>query len=79
MSKIRSVKVEFVTDRTAETILFPTGAYYDKEIDMFIVDDVDTGVRKMFPREIIQSFQTVTESDDDEAIETAEEDVSDEV
>lgn len=79
MSKIRSVKVEFVTDRVAETILFPTGAYYDKEIDMFIVDDMDTGVRKMFPREIIQSFQTVTESDDDEAIETAEEDVSDEV
>lgn len=79
MSKIRSVKVEFVTDRTAETILFPTGAYYDKEIDMFIVDDVDTGIRKMFPREIIQSFQTVTESDDDKVIETAEEDVSDEV
>ena len=70
MSKIRSVKVEFVTDRAAETILFPTGAYYDKEIDMFIVDDVDTGVRKMFPREIIQSFQTVSEP---------EEDVSDEV
>lgn len=70
MSKIRSVKVDFVTDRAAETILFPTGAYYDKEIDMFIVDDVDTGVRKMFPREIIQSFQTESEP---------EEDVSDEV
>lgn len=79
MSKIRSVKVEFVTDRTAETILFPTGAYYNKEIDMFIVDDVDTGIRKMFPREIIQSFQTESEPDDDDAIETAEEDVSDEV
>lgn len=79
MSKIRSVKVEFVTDRTAETILFPTGAYYDKEIDMFIVDDVDTGIRKMFPREIIQSFQTESEPDDDGVIETAEEDVSDEV
>lgn len=70
MSKIRSVKVEFVTDRAAETILFPTGAYYDKEIDMFIVDDMATGIRKMFPREIIQSFQTESEP---------EEDVSDEV
>lgn len=70
MSKIRSVRVEFVTDRAAETILFPTGAYYDKEIDMFIVDDVNTGIRKMFPREIIQSFQTESEP---------EEDVSDEV
>ena len=67
---IRSVRVEFVTDRAAETILFPTGAYYDKEIDMFIVDDVNTGIRKMFPREIIQSFQTESEP---------EEDVSDEV